>query len=56
MGHTHHKFDTSARMSFYNAMHKIGNLQVLCSACNAAKGNGPTIRTQHIKNQLKQTV
>ena len=37
-GDHHHRFDTSARMSFYNRQHRAGNVQILCMACNGAKG------------------
>lgn len=36
-GDRHHRMDTSARMSFYRAQHKAGNLQLLCSPCNTRK-------------------
>jgi len=36
-GDRHHKIDTSARMSFYRKQYAIGNLQILCDACNTAK-------------------
>ena len=52
MGDKHHRFDTSARMSFYNAMLRVGNLQILCAKCNARKGAGPTLLTQTITAQL----
>ncbi len=38
MGDKHHRYDTSQRMSFYRRRHAEGNLQVLCSTCNARKG------------------
>lgn len=38
MGHTHHCYDTSQRISFYRAVHAAGNLQILCHSCNARKG------------------
>lgn len=37
-GDAHHKFDTSARMSFYRHQYAAGNLQVLCHECNGIKG------------------
>lgn len=37
LGDTHHKWESSRRMSFYRLQHRIGNLQVLCSKCNEAK-------------------
>lgn len=36
-GDRHHKMDTSARMSFYRAQFKAGNLQLLCEDCHAIK-------------------
>jgi hypothetical protein len=36
-GHRHHTFDTSARMSFYRAQYRVGNLQLLCDRCNTDK-------------------
>ena len=39
-GDAHHRMDTSARMSFYRAQHRAGNLQVLCSTCNGQKSVG----------------
>jgi 5-methylcytosine-specific restriction endonuclease McrA len=36
-GDDHHKFDQSARMCFYNAQHRAGNLQVLCDKHNNLK-------------------
>lgn len=38
----HHKQSWSARMSFYCKQLAAGNLQVLCNACNPAKGNNST--------------
>lgn len=40
-GDSHHKKDTSARISFYRAQLRGKNLQLLCSKCNGRKGNGP---------------
>lgn len=36
-GDAHHKKEWSARMSFYRAQAKAGNIQVLCSGCNNLK-------------------
>ena len=36
-GDRHHKMDTSARMCFYRAQHKLGNLQILCKYHNDRK-------------------
>lgn len=36
-GDSHHKMDTSHRMSFYRSEHLKGNLQILCSKCNEIK-------------------
>jgi len=38
-GHAHHRKEFSARVSFYRAQHRNGNLQVLCAPCNSAKGD-----------------
>lgn len=38
-GDAHHKFDTSARMSFYRRQHALGNLQILCHFHNSVKGS-----------------
>ncbi len=39
-GDKHHKMDTSHRMSFYRAQHRIQNLQILCKKCNTVKSAG----------------
>lgn len=36
-GDKHHKMDTSARMSFYRAQHRNGNIQLLCEKCHRIK-------------------
>jgi len=36
-GDRHHRMDTSARVSFYRAQARAGNLQVLCKYHNAVK-------------------
>ena len=38
-GHKHHKIEWSWRICFYRQEHSRGNLQLLCSVCNSAKGN-----------------
>jgi len=38
-GDRHHRMDTSARMSFYHAQHRAGNLQLLCEKCNNSKSH-----------------
>ena len=53
MGYRHHALDTSARMSFYRAMHRIGNLQVLCVECNARKGNGACLLTAALAQRAR---
>jgi len=53
-GDRHHRMDTSARMSFYHAQERAGNVQVLCHHCNAqkslAEGNCKTVsaRTEEL--------
>lgn len=37
-GDAHHKFDTSARMSFYRQQFREGNLRLLCQRCNGSEG------------------
>jgi 5-methylcytosine-specific restriction endonuclease McrA len=37
MGDTHHKYDTSQRMSFYRQQWREKNLQVLCERCHNRK-------------------
>ncbi len=37
MGHAHHRYDTSHRMSFYRRQLVAGNLQLLCAECNGRK-------------------
>lgn len=34
---THHKLSTDSRMTFYRYQHRLSNLQLLCSVCNAQK-------------------
>jgi hypothetical protein len=34
-GHAHHAMDASARMSFYRAEARQGNIQLLCGGCHA---------------------
>lgn len=36
---THHRMDSSERMSFYNGQHAKRNLMLLCRSCNARKKN-----------------
>lgn len=37
MGHKHHRFDHSWRLSFYRSQHAAGNLQLLCFDCHQLK-------------------
>lgn len=37
-GDAHHRLSSVARMTYYVRQFNAGNLQVLCSACNSAKG------------------
>ena len=39
MGDDHHRKSTDQRMCFYHRQHRDGNVQVLCSKCNAKKGD-----------------
>jgi len=36
-GDRHHRIDSSARICFYRAQHRAGNLQILCKKCNTVK-------------------
>jgi len=38
-GDAHHKFDTSARMSFYRKQHAAHNIQILCAKCHIKKSH-----------------
>ena len=38
-GSRHHGMDTSQRISFYRAQMRMGNIQLLCTRCNALKGD-----------------
>ena len=37
MGDSHHRMESSARMSFYHAQHRASNLQLLCERHNNLK-------------------
>lgn len=37
MGHRHHRIEISARLSFYRAQYRAGNLQLLCQKCHNIK-------------------
>lgn len=37
-GDHHHKMNSRRRLGFYEAEMRNGNVQLLCSACNSAKG------------------
>jgi len=39
MGDAHHRLDTDRRMKFYCQQFLASNLQLLCSSCNARKGD-----------------
>jgi hypothetical protein len=43
-GHGHHKMGSVARVRFYQQQMRLGNLQLLCSECNSAKGAKPMER------------
>lgn len=43
-GDKHHRMGSTARVAFYKAQMAKGNLQLLCSACNSAKGASPQPR------------
>ena len=45
-GHRHHRIEWSARLSFYRAMFRDGNLQLLCTRCHAAKTRVDARRAQ----------
>lgn len=36
-GDTHHRYEWSHRMSFYNQQYRNGNLQLLCQKCHNKK-------------------
>ena len=38
-GDRHHRMTAPARISFYRAQMRKGNLQLLCSECNSLKGD-----------------
>lgn len=38
-GGAHHRFDTSARMSFYHREARAGNVALLCHFCNSCKAD-----------------
>lgn len=38
-GDSHHRMDTSARMSFYRRQHRMGNVQTLCPDCHKEKNH-----------------
>jgi len=40
-GDAHHRMGSLARVGFYRAQMRAGNLQLLCFACNVAKGASP---------------
>ena len=44
MGHKHHKYEPSHRMSFYRQQLQAGNLQLLCEHCHAVKTASDTLR------------
>lgn len=38
-GHSHHGMASDQRVTFYRRQASVGNLQVLCTRCNAMKGD-----------------
>jgi 5-methylcytosine-specific restriction endonuclease McrA len=38
-GHRHHGMSSDQRACFYRAQFRLGNLQLLCTSCNARKGD-----------------
>jgi hypothetical protein len=50
-GDRHHRMTAPARMSFYRAQMRAGNVQLLCKVCNALKGDLlPDVWTDALSN------
>lgn len=52
MGHDHHPWESSARISFYRGQLAAGNLALRCKVCNGRKGNGERIGTRAKKAKI----
>ncbi len=50
-GDTHHRFDTSERMSFYRKQFLLGNLQLLCKKCHGKKSKNENSQLNLFTNE-----